>query len=126
MKMTHNELRLKVKQSQGRISKLEAKLQEERSMLSELMGNLQDILMRDLGAPITFVRDRKRPVNESYNREEIVGRIRQLRNINTRFAAIASILNREGRRTFYGKTFTTQTVITLHNNSHDLSTESTE
>lgn len=126
MKMTHNEIRLKVKQSQGRISKLEAKLQEERSMLSELMGNLQDILMRDLGAPITFVRDRKRPVNESYNREEIVGRIRQLRNINTRFAAIASILNREGRRTFYGKTFTTQTVITLHNNSHDLSTESTE
>lgn len=112
---TTNELRLKVKQSQYRISQLEAKLQGERAVLSELMGNLQDNLMKEIGAPITFVRDRKLPVNENYNRDEIVSRIRQLRNINTRFAQIASILNREGRRTYYGKSFKAQSVTMLYN-----------
>jgi hypothetical protein len=110
--MSYKEIMNKIRQSKGRIAKVEESLASEKRNHDELIIELQKHISNEAGTTVTITRTVVE-LNPNYDREALLERVLGLRMVNTSFTSIARILNREGHRTLHGKEFNSMAVSAL-------------
>lgn len=113
MSMSYREITNKIRQSKARILRLQEEIVFEKNLQTDLIRALQSQVTQETGVEVTLFKN-ARPTNSTYDREAVISRIIQLRNVNTSFSIIAQILNKDGLKSLHGKEFNSSGVTQLY------------